>query len=188
VARREEWLQQVKLARMLDRWADGATTWWSAIDTVPRSATNGAMRKLRGCKSGTPDTFVLHLGALVAIEMKSRVGKVSPVQRLVREELLRAGVREWWVCRTARSAMWALVQSGVRFREIVQEDGTIECWQQPELPPWEVPKRNPQERRPRAPMWEPETAAQIAELQEASRLQSEATAAIFYRSIGTAGA
>jgi hypothetical protein len=83
--------------------------------------------------------------------------------------------------------MWALAQSGVRFREIVHEDGTIERWQQPELQAWEVPKRNPQERRPRAPRWEPETAAQIAELQEGSRLQSEATAAIFYRSIGTAG-
>ena len=95
MARREEWLQQVELAAMLVKWADGATTWWSAIDTVPRSATNGAMRKLRGCKSGTPDTLVVHLGALVAVEMKSRAGKVSPAQRLVREGLLRAGVRDW---------------------------------------------------------------------------------------------
>jgi hypothetical protein len=81
--------------------------------------------------------------------------------------------------------MWALAQSGVRFRTIVHEDGTVERWQQPELPPWEVPKRNPQERRPRAPGWTPEVATQIAELREGSRLQSEATAAIFYRSIGT---
>jgi hypothetical protein len=36
--------------------------------------------------------------------------------------------------------MWALAQSGVRFREIVHEDGTIERWQSPELPAWEVPK------------------------------------------------
>jgi hypothetical protein len=36
-------------------------------------------------------------------------------------------------------------------------------------------------------MWEPETAAQIAKLQEGSRLQSDVTAAIFYRSIGAAG-
>jgi hypothetical protein len=83
--------------------------------------------------------------------------------------------------------MWALAENGVRFREIVYEDGTVESWQQPKLPAWEVPKRNPQERRPRAPSWEPETAAQVAEPREVSRLQSEATAAIFYRSIGTAG-
>jgi hypothetical protein len=145
------------------------------------------MRRLRGCKSGTPDTFVLYLGALITIEMKSRVGKVSPAQRSVREGLLRARAQDWWVCRTARSAMWALYESGVRFRTIVHTDGTLECWQQPELAPWEVPKRNPQERRPRAPVWESGTAAQIAKPREASRLQSEATAAIFYRSIGTPG-
>ena len=51
--------------------------------------------------------------------------------------------------------MWALYKSGVPFRTIVHEDGTIECWQQPELPAWEVPKRDPHERRPRAPDWEP---------------------------------
>jgi hypothetical protein len=33
--------------------------------------------------------------------------------------------------------MWALAQSGVSFRTIVYEDGTIES----ELPIWEVPKR-----------------------------------------------
>jgi hypothetical protein len=68
----------------------------------------------------------------------------------VREALLRAGA-QWWVCRSAIAAMWALYKSGVPFRTIVHEDGAIERWQQPELPAWEVPKRNPHERRPRAP-------------------------------------
>jgi hypothetical protein len=72
--------------------------------------------------------------------------------------LLRAGA-QWWVCRSANAAMWALAQSGVPFRTIVHEDGTIERWQQPDLPEWEVPKRNPHERRPRAPEWEPEVVA-----------------------------
>ena len=58
--------------------------------------------------------------------------------------------------------MWALYKSGVPFRTIVHEDGTIDRWQQPELPAWEVPKRDPHERRPRAP--EREAAAEIAEL------------------------
>jgi hypothetical protein len=49
------------------------------------------------------------------------------------------------------------------------EDGTIERWRQPELPTWEVPKRNPHERRPRAPDWEPEAAAaKIAKLSAAA--------------------
>jgi hypothetical protein len=82
----------------------------------------------------------------------------------VREALLRAGAL-WWVCRSANAAMWALYKSGVPFHTIVYEDGTIECWQQPELPAWEVPKRDPHERRPRAPdYWKPEATAEIAEL------------------------
>jgi hypothetical protein len=57
----------------------------------------------------------------------------------------------------------------VRFRTLVCEDGTIERWQQPKLPAWEVPKRNPHERRPRAPdYWELAVAAEIAELAAAS--------------------
>jgi hypothetical protein len=60
-------------------------------------------------------------------------------------------------------------KSGVPFRTIVYEDGTIERWQQPELPAWEVPKRNPHERRPRAPdYWELGASAEIAEVAAAT--------------------
>jgi hypothetical protein len=56
-------------------------------------------------------------------------------------------------------------ESGVPFRTIVYEDGTVERWQQPELQAWEIPKKNPHERRPRAPdCWEPAAAAEIAKL------------------------
>jgi hypothetical protein len=50
--------------------------------------------------------------------------------------------------------MFTLYEAGVPFRAIVHDDGTIECWQQPELLPWEVPKRDPHERQPQAPDWE----------------------------------
>jgi len=79
----------------------------------------------------------------------SRRGQCSRPQRAAREALLRAGAL-WWICRSANAAMWALAQSGVTFRTIVHEDGTLEHCQQPELPAWEVPKQNPHERRPRA--------------------------------------
>ena len=49
----------------------------------------------------------------------------------------------------ADAAMWALAKSGVRIHTLINDDGTIECWQA-KLPAWEVPKRNPHERRPRA--------------------------------------
>jgi hypothetical protein len=64
--------------------------------------------------------------------------------------------------------MWALRKSGVKFRTLTNDNGTLELWQQPELQAWEVPKRNPHERRPRAPEWEPAVAAEIAELAVAS--------------------
>jgi hypothetical protein len=110
---------------------------------------------------GVPDILVLYRKKPITSELKSRRGQCSPSQRLAREALLRAGAR-WWVAKTARAAMWGLYKSGVRFRTIVHEDGTIERWQQPELPEWEVPKRSPHERRPRGPDWEPEAAAEIS--------------------------
>jgi hypothetical protein len=54
-------------------------------------------------------------------------------------------------CAARQTRRCARYESGVRFCMIVHEGGTIECWQQPELPAWEVPKRDPHERRPRAP-------------------------------------
>jgi hypothetical protein len=135
---------------------------------VAPSASSGAIRKQRGVKPGVPDILVLYRGKLTTIELKSRHGKCSPPQRAVREDLLRAGARGWWVCRTACAAMWALRKSGVKFRTRPNDDGTLECWQQPKLPAWEIPKR-PHERRPRAPdYWEPDDTAEIAKLAGAS--------------------
>ena len=164
MSRREEWLEQVKLSLLLDKWLDPACTFWTATDPVAPSVASGAMRKKRGVKPGVPDDLVWYRGKSIGLELKSRRGQCSPSQRAVREALLRAGA-QWWVCRSAHAAMWALARSGVRFRTLTNADGTLECWQQPELAAWEVPKRNPHERRPRAPDWEPDkVGAEIAEL------------------------
>jgi hypothetical protein len=56
-----------------------------------------------------------------------------------REALLRAGA-QWQVCRSACAAMWALLKSGVRFRMIVNEDGTTERRRLPRLALWKVPR------------------------------------------------
>jgi hypothetical protein len=71
------------------------------------------------------------------------------LQREVRAALLRAGV-EWWECRSAHAAMWALCEAGVTFRTIPRHDGGIECWRQPKLAPWEMPRRDPAQPRPNA--------------------------------------
>jgi hypothetical protein len=57
------------------------------------------------------------------------------------------GRTQWWVCRSAHAAMWAPAKSGVRVRMLPNDNGTLERWQSPR---WEVQKRNPHERRPRA--------------------------------------
>jgi len=150
VSRREEWQEQVKLSSLLDKWLDHTCTFATATDPVASSAKSGAMRKKRGVKPGLPDTLILHRGKLVTLELKSRRGRCSTSQRAAREALLRAGA-EWWECRSAHAAMWALRKSGVRFRTLVHNDGTTERWRQPRLAPWEIPRPDPAEPRPNAP-------------------------------------
>jgi hypothetical protein len=72
--------------------------------------------------------------------------------------ILRAGA-QWRVCRSATRGDFAMVRSGVRLRTMANDEGNLECWQQPGCVG--VPKRNPHERRPQAPKREPE--AEIAE-------------------------
>jgi hypothetical protein len=168
MARREEWQQQKILARWLNKWLPD-DAFWTATDPVAASALSGAIRKQRGVKPGVPDVLVWYRGKSITIELKSRQGRCSPSQLAAREALLRAGA-QWFECRSAAAAMWCLSRAGVRFRTLVHEDGMIERWQQPELAAWEVPKRNPHERRPRAPDWKPEAAAEIAELAAPARV------------------
>jgi hypothetical protein len=47
--------------------------------------------------------------------------------------------------------MSALTKSGMKFRKIVNEDGTVEHWKQPRLADWEKPRTDPREKRPLHP-------------------------------------
>ena len=153
-----EWREQVRLAGLLDKWLDDTCSFATATDPVTSSALSGWLRRRRGVKAGTPDTLIWHRGKSITIEMKSRGGRCSPAQRAVRSALIRSGV-QWWVCKSAHAAMWALKESGVKFRLFVRSDGAVERWRQPALEPWEVPRRDPSERRP----MHPRTAAQRRE-------------------------
>jgi len=144
-------VEQVRLARLLDRWIDPATTFWTATDPMTTSPLAGFMRKKRGVKAGVPDTLIWHRRRSVAIELKGRGGRCNPAQREVRAALLRAGC-QWWVCNSADAAMWALKKSGVMFRTFVRSDGSIERWRQPKLADWEHPRRDPSEPRPMHPV------------------------------------
>jgi hypothetical protein len=150
VARRWEWAEQVKLASLLDRWLP-ADAVWTATDPVARSAVSGMVRRLRGVKRGVPDCMVWcrHTRPVV-VELKSPGGKCSPAQREVREQTLAAGV-VWWEARSANAAMVALAGSGVKFRKIINADGSVQSWKRPRLADWEKPRRDPSEPRPQHP-------------------------------------
>jgi hypothetical protein len=155
-----EWRQQERLKFLLDTWLPD-DAFWTAIDTVARSATAGAMRRKRGVKPGLCDVIIWYRGRTFCIELKGPYGQCRPAQRAVREQMLKAGIKAWWQCRTAESAMWAIAKSGVKFRTIVDERGVIQNWQQPELEPWEIPKTDPRERRPRPPIyWAPKVVVE----------------------------
>jgi hypothetical protein len=141
------------------------------------------MRKKRGVKAGCPDNWVVDCGKLICVELKSPVGRCSQVQRAVREALIGAGA-EWWECKTSAAAMSALAQSGVRFREIVRKDGSVERWRKPDLSAWEAPRRDPHERRPMHPMVAAkrrDEARRRRERRRARALEEAATRGAFLR-------
>jgi hypothetical protein len=157
------------LSQLLDKWRDRSCTFATAIDNVAGSALSGFVRRKRGVVPGLPDTLVVYRGKPIGIEMKSPGGRCSPSQRAVREELLRSG-GEWWECRSANAAMWALTESGVKFGVITRPDGSRERWQQSKLAPWEVPRRDPAEPRP----WHPEVREQRRTARQRWRERSRA--------------
>jgi hypothetical protein len=151
---RSEWFEQVLFAQQLRKWLDPATSFATAIDSIARLPMAGFVRRKRGVRAGCPDNWIVHRGELgvklVCIEMKSPVGRCSRVQREARAALVRVGA-EWWECRSAAAAMVALAESGVPFREFECEDGRVQRWGPPRLEDWEVPRRDPAEKRPMHP-------------------------------------
>jgi hypothetical protein len=99
-------------------------------------------------------------GKPIFVELKSRAGVASKVQKQVRLEMLPAGAA-WWMARSARAALMALHLSGVVFRR---------QWKPPRLKPWEGPFADPNERLPQAP----DVAAQRTAARRRSRERQRA--------------
>ena len=140
-SRFEEFTEQTKLAAMLAKYLDPACTFWTALENKPISLVSALFQKRRGCRSGLPDQFVLYRGKPIFVELKSRAGVATKVQKQVRLELLPAAAT-WWMARSARAALMALHLSGVEFRR---------HWKPPRLQPWEGPFADPTQRLPQAP-------------------------------------
>jgi hypothetical protein len=140
-SRRQEWTEQTKLAEMLDKYLDPADTFWTSLENKPISRLSGIFQKKRGVRSGLPDVQVIWRGKPIFIELKSRAGVASKVQKQVRLKMLPAGA-DWWLARSARAALMASHLSGVVFRQ---------RWKPPRLKPWEGPFADPHQQLPQAP-------------------------------------
>jgi hypothetical protein len=157
---------------LLARYLDPSCTFWTSLENKPISAVSGMLQKRRGVRSGVPDVLALFrrdTGIIVIfIELKSRRGVASKVQKQVRLELLPCGAR-WWMARSARAALMALHLSGVAFRR---------KWQPPQLKPWEGPFADPTQRLPQ----EPRVAAERATARKRWRKRQRAQVAKLRRS------
>jgi hypothetical protein len=168
-----EWAEQIKLRHLLNLWLDQRNSFWTAIDTACHSQLAGAMRKKRGVAAGLSDCLVWHRGRTYCIELKSPYGQIRPAQRDTYERMLAAGVRRWFFCRTAESALVALAKSGVRLAVVDGIDGTA-YWRRFKLEPWEEPKTHWKQKRPRPPTyWAPKLPVALA---SASTVATDATA------------
>jgi hypothetical protein len=74
---------------------------WTANAGAARSWVSGLFQRRRGIKAGIPDVMIVFCGRLIFIQMKSRFGIASSVQKQVRAELLNAGAATWWQARSA---------------------------------------------------------------------------------------
>jgi hypothetical protein len=162
-SRREESTEQIKLAALLDKYLDPSCTFWTSLENKPLSMLSGLFQKRRGVRSGLPDVLVLFRRAggtlVIFIELKSRRGRVSPVQKQVRAEMLPTGA-VWWMARSARAALMALHLTGVVFR----------CkYKPPKLKAWEGPFPDPTRRLPQHPV----VAAERREEKQRYRLRKE---------------
>lgn len=146
-ARQWEWRLQVALAERLTELLDPSAVFWTSVDNQPWSLVSGIMRKKRGCRAGTPDVLLVHNAKVIGLELKSLGGKLSPAQKEVRLEMLRAGGM-WVMVRTARGALTALHRLGVPFRR---------AWKPPRrLPGWEEPVFDPDQ----PTVWHPKVLRQ----------------------------
>ena len=141
--RREEWATQTTLARLLTRYLDPQTVFWTSLENKPSSRLNGLLQKRRGVRSGLPDTMVVYRRRTVFVELKSKAGVASKSQKQVRAELVAAGAR-WWMARSVAAALTALHRFGVPFRA---------PWKPPsDLREWEGPFTGEEKRAPQHPL------------------------------------
>jgi hypothetical protein len=99
---------------------------------------SGLLAKLRGCRCGIPDVLLIFRRTasprcpthICFLELKSKRGRLSPAQKVVRSELLAVGAT-WFLARSANAALTALYCSGVPFRRPWKPSRPLARWEGP---------------------------------------------------------
>lgn len=113
-------------------------------DLLQREDEDEDAASLARRQTWAPDVLVWYCGETIAMELKSRCrrGAVGRGARASCGRALSGGNA------ARRTRHVGAEPSDVSFRTIPSDDGRIESWQQPDLAPWEVPRRDPAEPRP----------------------------------------
>jgi len=115
---------QVAVAHMLQIVLDPERTWWSAIDHGAGKMSKHAagMMKARGVKRRIPDIIIMsefpppHMHRIIAIELKTNGGKLSPAQQEVIEAWHRLGTVSVFVARSLEEVQEILEHCHVPLR------------------------------------------------------------------------
>ena len=127
--RRPEFDEQTRLAVLLEQSLD-STVFWSSLENTPRTRLDELFQRRRGVKSGLPDLLVISNGQAIFVELKSRRGSLSKVQRQTRLAL-RGANATWLMARSARAALLGLHRSGVAFRKSFKPPQVVARWEGP---------------------------------------------------------
>jgi len=145
-SQREEFAMQSEFAALLSEYVDPAAVRHTSLENRPLSRLSGYLQKKRGVRAGLPDVLVLvkrthNRTSVITVELKSRRGVLSKVQRQIAAEWEAVGAK-CWVARSPSAALTALYRSRVPFRR---------QWTPPRLAKWEGPFRACAKRLPQHP-------------------------------------
>lgn len=108
---------QRELVRAFGYLLTPATFWFAVPNGGWRSSVEAAIFKGQGVKAGVPDIILIHAGRALGLELKSQIGRLSPEQRDVHDQMRGAGSRVE-IARNISQALDHLRSFGIPLRDL----------------------------------------------------------------------